>query len=434
MSDQEKDNKEFEFIKELVVESKRKKLKKWIFPPLFTLLLAIIFGLTASLTIILAEPRLKKLFQNKDNRQEVYFPNDNTSGSITPTQKATGSVTPKPSATPTVSATYRPDIDDYVSMNNNIKEIASSVSKSILNIKSKFNTEDWLFGKSVVKTVNSTGIIMFNNGEELIVLVSLDRVKDANSIKVVLNDLISVNAKIQDYESELNLAMIAVPINEIPPVYMKELEVAKLGESYSLNAGNPIIALGSPNGHPGSMEYGMITSRGGSACIVDNEMDLFNTNIIDNKNGDGIIVDFKGQIIGVITQALKEKGYEDLNTAIGISKLKPIIIAMGNKTPRIYCGVRTDDLTSETKAQYGVGNGIYVKDVLADSPAFKAGIQNGDIILQVNEGNILGTSNFFEKINNYSVGERVEFKILRTVKEKDTTTLTLPVVLVQKKK
>ncbi len=433
MSDQEKDKKEYEFIKESVVEQKQKKFKKWLFPPMLTLLLAILFGLVASVTIIVAEPRLKKLFENDDARKPVYLPSDDVSEDITSPTNPVTFVTPTPKVTPVVVKDNTPaDINDYISMNDDIKEVALSASKSILNIRSKFEIED-IFKNSILKTVNTTGLIIYKNSTELLVLVSLDKVKDAKSVRVILNDTVSVNAKLLDYESELNLAILSIPITEIPTVYMNDLQVAKLGESYSVLVGNPIIALGSPNGHAGSMEYGMVTSRGISLGITDNVMDLFNTSIIDNKSSDGIIFDLKGQVVGIITQALKEKGYENLNTNIGISKLRPFIMAMGNKVPRIYCGVKTDDMNSETKAQYGVGNGIYVKEVIADSPAFKAGIQNGDIILQVGDRNILSSTNFYETINKFKSGEKAKFKILRSVKDKDTN-LTLTVTLAKKAK
>ena len=413
------------------VEKKHKKFKKWIFPPLITLLLAILFGLVASITIIFAEPKLKKLFEHDVTRTPVSFPADNTSKNITSPNKPKSTITPTPITTPVVVEQHIPaDINDYISMNDDILQVATNVSKSILNIKSKFTTED-LFGNSVIKTVHSTGVIMFNNSEELLVLVTLDKVKGAKNIKVIINDTVSVDAILQDYEAELNLGMLAVPIEEIQKVDLSQLEVAKLGQTYSVKEGDPIIALGSPNGHPGSIEYGMVTSKGNCSCVTDNEMDLFNTSIIDNKNSDGIIVDFKGQIIGIITQSLKEKGFEDLNTAIGITKLKQIITAMGNKTPRIYCGVKTDDMTSDTKAQYRVGNGIYVKEVVADSPAFKAGIQNGDIILQVDSTTILSSTNFFETINYYKSGDKADFKILRNIKGTDTT-MNLSVTLSDK--
>jgi S1-C subfamily serine protease len=262
--------------------------------------------------------------------------------------------------------------------------------------------------------VDTTGVIIYNNTKDLLILVSLDRVKDAKSIKVVLSDTVSVDAKLQDTESEINLAVIAVPIEDIPEVLMSSLQTAKLGESYTVSVGDPIMALGSPNGNSNSMEIGIVTSKGSYASIMDNRLDLFNTNIEDNKNSDGIIVDMSGDIIGLITRTLKDGNNENLNTVIGISKLKPIISAMGNKDPHIYFGVMTDDMASATKQKYDVVNGIYVDDVQADSPAFDAGIQNGDIIQQINDLAILNSSNFYDTISKYKPGDKVTVLIKRS--------------------
>lgn len=433
MSDQEKDNKEFEFIKEQVVEKKHKKLKKWLLPPLLTLIMAILFGLVASFTIIIAEPKLKELLVDDESRKPVYFPTENDLEDDLTAENPTGSITPTPSTTPVVVNQYiAGNINDYISMNDDIRKVAYDVNRSILNIKSKFKTED-IFGNTVVTTEHATGVFIFNNSKELLVLVSLDKVKGADDIKVIFDDTISVDATLQDYESELNLAVIAVPIEKIPKLKKDGLQEAKLGISYSLTVGTPVIALGSPNGHPGSLEIGFITSMGSSSSVTDNELDLFNTSIVDNKNSDGIVVDLKGQVVGVITQKLKEKGYEDLNTVIGISRLKQIIKAMGDKEPRLYCGVKTVDMTSDTKVQHKVPNGIYVKDVLADSPAFKAGIQNGDILLKVGDVNIASSNSFFDIINKYKSNDKIRIKVQRTVKGKDTS-LTLVVTLSEKSK
>jgi Trypsin-like serine proteases, typically periplasmic, contain C-terminal PDZ domain len=136
-------------------------------------------------------------------------------------------------------------------------------------------------------------------------LVSLDRVKDASSIKIELNDDVAVDAVLQDYETELNLAVIAVNIADIPVKFLDSLAVARLGESYSVMVGSPIIALGNPNGYPLSIDIGIITSKGRTVSITDNELDLFHTNMVFNDESDGVIVNLEGEVIGLISRTLK---------------------------------------------------------------------------------------------------------------------------------
>lgn len=438
MSENGKDNNNFEFIKEQVIEKKRRKIRRKLLPPLKTVGFAVLFGLTAAATFAIVEPKISRCFNKEvDTKTPVSFPTqcpqniDNQVNTKPEPDEPEAPVTQIPNPTPViVEQSIDADVDDYLSMNQEIRKVANEVSRSILNITSTFSVKD-IFGKNVTKTVNLTGVIIYNNSKELLVVVSLDRVKDADSIKVVFSDVLSADAALQDYESDINLAVVAVPIADIPEVYMNNMQVATLGESYTVTEGLPVIALGNPNGYPGSMEIGMITSSGSYASITDNHLDLFNTDIEDNKNSDGIIINLKGEIIGLITRTLKEDNNANLSTAVGISKLKPILTAMGNKEPRTYFGVITGDMTDSTKKEYNIENGIYVNDVQADSPAFKAGIQNGDIILGINDESILNTSDFNDTITDYKPGSKINVKIKRDNGSKEAE-LNLEVELAEK--
>jgi Trypsin-like serine proteases, typically periplasmic, contain C-terminal PDZ domain len=429
MSENEKDNNSFDFIKEQVIEKKHKKIKKKLFPLVKTVGLAVLFGIAAAATFAIAEPKLYKTFhKEEDTKTPVSFPTQSpinsgasdgeTKGNI-PTGVNKPEVTKAPEPEPViVKQTIDADIDDYLSMNDEIKKIAYDVNKSIVDIESIFSVKD-VFGKTVQKTVDTTGVIIYNNSKDLLVLVSLDRVETAKSIKVAFSDEISVDAALQDYEKELNLAVVAVPLEDIPDIYLNNLNVASLGESYTLDVGDPIIALGSPNGHAASLMMGYVTSKGSYATITDNRLDLFNTSIADNKDSDGIIVNLKGEIIGIITRTLKKDLNVDLNTAICISKLKPLLTAMGNQEPRIYFGVETDDMTEPAKKEHDIINGVYVDDVLADSPAFEAGIQNGDIIMAVDDLAIVGSSDFYATISKYKPGDTITVQVKRASGSKE---------------
>lgn len=435
MSENEKDNKDFEFIKEQVIEKKRKKIRKLLFPMISNLGFAVLFGATAAVTFVILEPRLYKFIHEEEKTvTPVCFPTEypQEDAEDPVSQEVIGKVnepTPEPVI---VEQSIDADIQDFLSMNADIKEIAFQVNKSVVNISSTFSIKDW-FGKSVDKVVDTTGIIVYNNTIDLLILVSMDRVKDAKSIQMVLSDNVSVDAVLQDYVDDINLAVIAIAVEDIPTVFQDNLLPAKLGESYSISAGTPVIALGSPNGYPDSMDYGIVTSKGSSAQITDNSLDLFNTNIKDNENSDGVIVNMDGEVIGLITRTLKEGNNEYNNTVIGISDLKPIIAMMGNKEPHNYFGIEAENMTASVKEDYEISNGIYVGDVQSDSPAFTAGIQKGDIIVEVNEHPITNTKDFNIVITDNQPGDKLDVKILR-VNEEKLDEISLKVTLADKTK
>lgn len=423
MSENDKDNKDFEFIKEQIIEKKRKKLRKWLLPFLLTILLAILFGLIAAVTFVLSEPELSKLLHKDDvGKTPISFPTEypEDSKNIDQTEQE-----PQVSPTPKigqddqqkepviVEKSIDADINDYIKMNDEIRVISYEVNKSILRVASTMKGKDW-FGNPVEKTINTTGLVIWDNGSELLTLVSLDRVEGASSIKVELTDSISVAGTLKNYDRDLNLAVVAVKSTDIPTLFTNTIKVATLGESYSMMVGDPIIALGNPNGYQYSMETGMITSMGSTISVTDNKLDLFNTSIEDNISSDGVIVNMKGEVIGLITRTLKENENANLNTVIGISKIKKIIRQLANNTPKVYFGVKTEDMTDDAKQEYDVTNGIYVNEVMGGSPAFDSGIKNGDIILRIDDAEIVNTNNFFNIIMAHKPGDEVNVTIKRT--------------------
>ena len=429
--------KDFEFIKEQVIEKKRKKFKKRVMPLLMTICLAVIFGLIAAVTFVLAEPRLDKLLHREEvtKTPSVYptaYPDntvvdaeteDNKGNEInevdqTPvTEDEEITESSEESKEPDTVIIERPinaDIDDYRNLYNELRKVSLEAEKSIVTVVSINDETDVWFGTNVELVHETSGLVCDNDNINLLILVSYDRIMDADAIKIQFSDNFAVSAIIQDYEKELNLAMLAVPLETIPVTYMSNLQVAKLGESYTLSVGSPILALGSPNGHTGSIETGIISSKNTYAYITDNKLDLFNTDITDNPNSDGVIVNMKGEVIGLITRTLKGEQNEGLSTAIGISKLKLMLGNMSNKIARNYFGVRTLDMPDTAKQEYKVNNGIYVNEVIENSPAFEAGIQNGDIILQLDENTVINTNSFFNFVSAYVPEDVVQVKVLRT--------------------
>jgi S1-C subfamily serine protease len=417
------DNKDFEFIKEQVIVRKHKKVKKFLLPILITFCLAVLFGLIAAVTFVIAEPRLYNfLHKNEDTKTPVSFPTkypDETAKvpTLAPTPKPIEVVKePEGNSEPDtviVEKTIDADKEDFISMYDELRTVAYEANKSIVKLTSIVKGKDW-FGNPIEIAVNTTGLIVANNKADLLILVSLDRVKDSSSIKINFSDTVAVDAAIQDYDSEINIAVIAVSLEDIPSSYMSSLKVATLGEYYPVTVGSPVIAIGNPNGHPESIEIGIVTSRGSWATITDNKLDLFNTNIDDNDNSDGVIVNIKGEVIGIITRTLKTDINLELSTAIGISKMKPIIERMGNGEPQIYFGVKTEDMSDAVKQDRSITNGIYVTEVQPDSPAFAAGMKNGDLILQIDDQSITNTNNFNNTITNYKPNDKVLVKIIRT--------------------
>ncbi|CRZ35332.1 S1-C subfamily serine protease [Herbinix hemicellulosilytica] len=469
MSDKFNENKDFVFIKEQIRPRKRRFVNKFLLPFLTMVFMAVVFGLVAAVTFCIAEPRLYKLLHKEElntnkntvqattkipykNNGEIEDTNDESDdndkqkpGNIREDEDDNKNQTedtnkvpvqeesePKEELQPLMVETFDADIKDYIAIYNDLKRLSYETAKSILTVSSIIQGKDW-FGNPIEKMINTTGVVVENDGSRLKLLVSLDRVKDASSIKIMINELSYVDADLLDYETELNLAVIAVNIADIPVKAYENITVASFGESYSLTTGSPIIALGNPNGYTSSIDIGIITSKGSTISITDNELDLFLTNMSFNNESDGVIVNLEGEIIGLITRTLKKGLNKELSTVIGISKIKPYIDRMLSQTSRVYCGVIAENLPQTVKKEYDVTNGVYVYEVIKDSPAFTAGLMSGDIILAIGERTIFNMNSFYSAISEYEPGTEVTFIIKRTSGSEDKE-LELKVILAEKQK
>ncbi|WOO34798.1 PDZ domain-containing protein [Anaerocolumna sp. AGMB13020] len=435
-----KESNEYLFIQEQISSKRRSRKVRMLLSLLWTIILACVFALVAAVVFYLANPFIVKLLGDGTDKKTVEFP------TLTPDDegKATASGTPTPSVTPTptplesdkdddkketvyVTTHIQADIKDLASIYAEIKDIASGVNKSIVNIINVSSKVDELNeNENYDVTRATTGLIIANNEVDILILATYDKLQD--NLKLQLNNELSVKARLQDYDEDLNLAVVAVSLEDIPDAMKSNLEAAKLGESYSLTVGTPVIALGSPNGYVGSMELGIISSKDSSIYITDNKIDLFNTDINYNEKSDGVIVNMSGEVIGIITSKLKDEQNQNVNTVIGISKIKKSIQSMVNQTERSYFGIKSGDMSEKELKKENLEHAICVTEVEGNSPALEGGLQSGDMIIAINDVPISSVAVFNNTITSLKPKETVEVTIQRKIKE-EPKEMKLSVVL-----
>lgn len=430
-----KDENKYSFIQEQIASNRKRKIKRMFYSIAWTIFLACIFGLVASVVLCLSEPAIAKFLGKSQDKNTVDFP------SVTPTEGITSTPTQTPTPTPTkapmeednvntseavvIEQTILGDINDLNNIYAELRAIAKDANKSIVDVICTTKAVD-VFNTEYEKEELINGLIVGNNKVDILILVSLDKIDGANDIKIKVNENLFIKGRLQDYDKDLNLGIIAVSLTSIPDSVEKNMIPATLGESYSISVGTPILALGSPNGYINSMELGMITNSGYSKYITDNVVDLFNTNINYNENGDGIIINLKGEVIGIITNKLSDDDNKEVNTVIGISKIKKIIKSMVNHTDRSYVGIKGMDMTESALVDAGIENGICITEVMTESPALEAGLQSGDIITAINDASVLSVNSFNNLINSYAPGTEIKVTIIRKIKgESKEKTITV---------
>ena len=193
----------------------------------------------------------------------------------------------------------------------------------------------------------------------------------------------------------------------------RAIAVAQLGSASEVSNGALVIALGSPVGTSYSILTGNITSVENEVVTKDRNYSVYTTDIVAGKDGSGVLINTKGEVIGIVIQAFS--GSQDMSTltAVALDEISGLIQNLRNGKDIPYVGLYLSTVTDDISEDYDIPKGVYIKEVVTDSPAMKAGLQNGDVITHINGDSILTDEIFSEKIAQLIPGTTCEISVKR---------------------
>jgi Do/DeqQ family serine protease len=263
-----------------------------------------------------------------------------------------------------------------------------------------------------------TGTIITDTGY---ILTNYHVVEGAESVTVKLASNKSLDAKVVGYDDTLDLAVLKIEAGA-------KLPYLTLGNSDSTRVGEWVVAIGNPYGLDHTVTAGVVSAKERPITIESRQYkNLIQTDAAINPgNSGGPLLNTKGEVIAINTAVNVEA--QGIGFAIPINTAKEVLnelISQG-KVVRPYVGVYLRDLSDELADYLGTSStkGALVAEIMSGSPASKAGIKKGDLILSINGKEVKDSSSLTEQIGSMKVGNKVEFKILRDKKE-ITVTLTL---------
>ena len=179
---------------------------------------------------------------------------------------------------------------------------------------------------------------------------------------------------------------------------MEQVMIASLGNSYMIEQGTTVLAIGSPLGANYSILCGTITSSRNEVSTIDRNYTIFTTDIVGSENGSGVIINLKGEIVGLVLQDYSSQSDRNTITALSVSELKQLIEDLSNNRDIPYVGLRLSTVTDDIAEEYKIPKGVYVKSVVLDSPAMTAGIQEADVIVKINGEDIVNVEQYNQRI------------------------------------
>lgn len=274
------------------------------------------------------------------------------------------------------------ELDDYRALLRKMSGIATSTEKSLVTVSGRKSNKDW-FNNSYEDNNSSTGIIVADNGKELLIVCPTSVLHGATMVDVTFCDGKTVAARRSTSDANTGLGMVAVILNNIDESTKNIIEMAQFGSFAASSVGIPIVAVGAPYGTKGSVGIGQITSNSTVIDKVDSDVRMISTDIYGSSNASGVLVNYNGRIIGIICHEENGSDMPNLIRAYAAEDITDEVEKISNGQKLATLGIYGTDVTSDANTEYGVPFGAYVKEVIVDSPAMSSGIRNGDVIVKI---------------------------------------------------
>lgn len=304
-----------------------------------------------------------------------------------------------------------------------IASLVDKVGPSVVSIVTTASAEDSLFGRNVAQEGAGTGIIVSADGY---VLTNKHVISGANAIKVILADgTTHENARVIGTDPLNDVAFLKINnVNDLPAV--------DIGDSSSVRVGQRVVAIGNSLGqYQNTVTSGIISGIGRpisaqSGDTIENLTDLLQTDAAINPgNSGGPLLNLSGQVIGINTAIVEDA--QGMGFAIPINATKGLLkgVLAGGGVKRAYLGVNFINITAEVAKHYNlsVKKGAYIHAanngaaVAAGSPAEKAGLKDGDIILKVGGLDVGVKGSVSSLVAEFQPGDTIELVILRDGKD-----------------
>ena len=371
-------------------------------------LLLVLVILLSGITTILGVVNVRLFRQVNQDAAKETLP-------ISFSNEAPASLTTIPPEEISISATESPDgnaltmAPSAVGMENipqegglSLQEIYASVIDSVVSISCT----------NPGGSSTGTGIVLTQEGY---IATNCHVVEDAAYIQVLLSDGRTLDAALVGLDEVSDLAVLQVSAENLQP--------AQLGDSSSLRVGDTVVAIGDPLGIKlrGTMTDGIISAINRDIDVDGRTMSLIQTNAaLNSGNSGGPLINCFGQVIGINTMKMGDSmsvaGVEGLGFAIPSATVTDIvnqIIAQGYVSGRPTLGIVGESVSNLYHSYYRLPKGLYITAVEDDSSADEVGIEEGDILLYLDDAEITSADSLKSQLYNYTPGDQVTAVIYR---------------------
>ena len=269
------------------------------------------------------------------------------------------------------------------------------------------------YGSKTTAAVSGSGFILTDDGY---IVTNYHVIQDAKEVKVTTFDNKSYPAEIIGYDEDNDIAVLKIDAQGLTPVI--------LGDSDSMNVGDDVVAIGNPLGELSfSLTKGCISALNRTITIDNKPMTLIQTDCaINSGNSGGALFNMYGEVIGITNAKYSNNGgtdasIESIGFAIPINTVRGMIESIIEKgyVSKPYIGVYAETVTPNT--DYKATSGIGIHDIIPGSPAERAKLKKGDVIIKIDGQYVTDIAELKSNIARAGIGGKLELTILRDGKE-----------------
>lgn len=409
MSDKKNDN--YDLYTEHIVKEPWKNSKRILKKGALLVAMAVFFGLVAGLVMIIVYKTGKNyLDDNKAAMNETTSSTDGSESKETdPEDTTVPSIEEITTEIPSTVPIDNEKLNDYMGYYKALKSVADKAGLSVVTVTAARQGVDF-FNSTYQNIADEYGIVISSDSTGYYILTEYSLVKNSENIQVTYYDKTVDTAEFVAGDTTTDMAVIKTgSLNTaVVPV--------QFGNSDAVLKGDLLVATGKLYGFNGTIGYGIATGVNNSVNDTDSIYRLINTDISGTATSNGVILNLHGEVVGIITMAYNSDNTNFI-TAYAINDVRNLMQNLVNKKSMPYLGIKGQTVTDEIAATNKIPKGIYISAVETNSPAYKSGIQSGDVITRINGTEINNMESFMMQLEKNNPGDNVNVTIKRRGRE-----------------
>lgn len=309
-----------------------------------------------------------------------------------------------------------------------VSEIAKNAMPEVVSITNTIRYQQYgysIFGQSGEQeaAASGSGVIIGKNDSELLIVTNNHVVEDSTALSVQFVDGKSYDAEIKGTDSDVDLAVIAIPLSAISQDTLNSISFAKYGDSDSVSVGDQVVAIGNALGYGQSVTTGIISAKNRDISTEGGtESGLLQTDAAINPgNSGGALLNMNGELIGINVAKYSDTTVEGMGYSIPSKKVKEIVEGLSKRTTRAkvsqeekgYIGIQGKTVDSSISEAYNMPQGIYIFKLLTGEGIDNSALQEKDIITKFDGQSVASLEELSGLLSRYKAGEKVEVTVQR---------------------